>query len=260
MKLIPLFQFSTLLLASACASVSPDEPDFAKSAVISIKGGTKQVSAALQGLSLLTDTISHRILAYHLTSSSGEAAGALSNSDFRFEVGQDEMDRLLWDINGQSIHIENHPQRGAVLKEIVSWAGNTPIRFVTNTVICSKTALKKDKTFQQEGFFIAYKGQQTEEPDFKGELELNFKIEGFQDLTLAPAKVLRTLRVSFQVEFDFEEAVELVPDSPKVSNLTMSSILWFKDQSPVLITQRITGARGPVRIKVLQTVARLKEE
>ncbi|MDF1662159.1 MAG: hypothetical protein P1V97_10325 [Planctomycetota bacterium] len=261
-KILCLFVlFSTL---SGWSSVAPDEPDAAKGSVIELeKNDLKEngpVHQALTGLSLINDENNEQRFTFKVFSASGEAASRLGQRDFDFDITSDDLDRLVWDLNGQNLHIRKDPKLGAVLEEIVVWAGETPFRFVTKTTLFPKDGLKSGvTTVKKEGFFLAYRGDQVETINFKGELSLNFELSGFQELELPSGKKTRAIRVAFEIELDFEEAQELVPDNPKVSNLSLSALLWFEKGQPILITQRITGSRGPVRIKVLQTVAELKK-
>jgi hypothetical protein len=254
-----------ILLFVGCASVLPDEPDYASGSIIEIEkkdlGGNGPIIGTLEALSLIEGDLARQIFSYALLSSSGQAAAYLTTEDFQFEISSDELDRVVWDIGGQTLHIEKDGQRGAVLKEIVTWVGSEPIRFVTNTVLYPKDGLKKDRfDFSEQGYFIGYRGKQVEEADFKGEIGVTFQVAGFQELSLPGEGKVRAVRIGLQLELDFDEATELVPEAPKISKLSMSSLIWFQKNAPLLITQRITGARGPVRVKVLQTVARLKRD
>lgn len=244
--------------------MAPDEPDAATGSVIELEENDLKengpVHQALTGLSLINDEIAEQRFTYKVVSASGEAASRLGQRDFDFDLTSDDLDRLVWDLNGQNLHIRKDPKLGAMLEEIVVWAGDTPFRFVTKTLLFPKDGLKNKATsVKKEGFFLAYRGDQVDTISFKGELTLTFELSGFQDLELPSGKKTRAIRAAFEIELDFEEAEELVPDSPKVSNLSLSALLWFEKGQPVLITQRITGSRGPVRVKVLQTVAELKK-
>lgn len=257
--LILVFLFITV---SGCASVAPDEPDAAKGSVIELEDNDLKengpVHQALMGLSLISEGLDEQRFSYKVISKSGEAAARLGQGDFDFDITSDELDRLVWDLNGQNLHIRKDPKKGAALEEIVVWAGETPFRFVTKTPIFPKDGLKKGTTLvKEEGFFVAYRGDQVDTVNFKGELSLQFELSGFQELELPSGKKTKAIRVAFEIQLDFEEAEELVPDSPKVSNLSLSALLWFRDGQPILVTQRITGSRGPVRVKILQTVAEM---
>lgn len=260
-KILCLFVLFTTL--SGCASVAPDEPDAAKGSVIELEKNDLKVNGpvhqALTGLSLINDENNEQRFTYKIVSASGEAAARLGQQDFDFDITSDNLDRLVWDLNGQNLHIRKDPKLGALLEEIVVWAGETPFRFVTKTTLFPKDALQNGiSSVKKEGFFLAYRGDQVDTISFKGELTLTFELSGFQELELPSGKKARAIRAAFEIELDFEEAQELVPDNPKVSNLSLSALLWFTKGQPILITQRITGSRGPVRIKVLQTVAELK--
>ena len=65
-----------------------------------------------------------------------------------------------------------------------------------------------------------------------------------------------TLRLEMAATFDFEDAVALDPDAPKVSELTLRWILWVGADGPVAFTGRLTGARGPIRVNILEVRAR----
>lgn len=260
----------TLLSLCGCRSIEPDTPDFADSEVTALKAEDFQLKACL-GKVLAALSLTHegrnQNYSFRVEEQSGEVKTRIERFDLLTE--RIEPQGLAWDLGPVSFLFTRLDEAKAGssltpptrLDEVQFPNGEQSLRFVTETSMLPQGGFREARTAQRsEGLFLLYRGTDTDEAEARGELELSFAIEGRQQLERKGQKQ-QALLLSFELIFNFEEAVEIAPGAPKVSQLAVSSKLWFDADTgrPLVVVQRLTGSRALVRVKVLETLGSLED-
>lgn len=252
-----------LLCALACSSTRPEEPTYAQGEVRPLSGDDlapdSEVSTSLRALGLGREDPQSLTTSMEVIAVDGEPPE--EKRDFDFRVDFDDLDRIAWEIDEITVIFARGADGAATLKEILTpLSPPLGMRFVTNTPMFPAAGARgSGGAFEAEGFFIAYKGEQVDRVDAKGELSVRSAAEGIQELALPGRPPIKAIRISIEIEIDFEQAQVLVEGQPKASEIVLSTVFWIAEEQPRLVALAVSGGRGPVSIKVVDLQAASRE-
>lgn len=257
------------LLASAlvgCAGAAPELPDAVLGEPTPVAAGGPFARRFADDFGLAGPPSRRRFL-LSVTGLTGELAARIPAGPLNLQSDVDDLGRTVWDFEAFDLRLrpDEDPAgrpgepRTLRLEELIIGSGERALRFVLRVPISPPTLCRPGDpaSVEREGLFLVYRGPGTERPAGRGEVVIVRRRAGRQEVRLSrDGDPIPTLRLEMAATFDFEDAVALDPDAPKVSELTLRWILWVGADGPVAFTGRLTGARGPIRVNILEVRAR----